>query len=130
MICKSTALCLFDQADVQQDIVANAFVDHHPVTAITPNTSMEFCITDGDAYLDLDDIQVLLHLYITKDKAFDKGSDRVSFVNMPIASVFKDVYLKIASTQLKGGYYLYPYIAYLSSFLQFHQSAKKTHKQA
>lgn len=37
MTCWSTALDLFDQADAQQDILSNFFVDYHQITAITSN---------------------------------------------------------------------------------------------
>ena len=132
MSCKSTALCLFDEQDVQMDITGNIVNEYYPQNAITPGTPIEFQVLGTpDDYIDLGDIQILLRLKIkrTDAKAFD-ANDNVAFVNLPIASVFQDVFLKIGDTQVEGGQHVYPYNAYLSSLLQFHPSAKQTHMQA
>ena len=133
MSVKSTALTLFDDADVQMDITRNVRVDYYPVHNIIPNAPIEFNITGSpDEYIDLGDIRILLHLkIIKKDKtAWDLAKDKVAFINQPVSSIFQDVFLKIADNQVEGGQHLYPYNAYLSSLLQFHPSAKKTHMQA
>ena len=131
MTCKSTALCLFDEKNVQMDITGNAVHTFHPVTAITGTAPIEFHITAGDTYLDLGDLQVLLHLKITKSKGtFDASTDKISFVNLPISSIFQDVHLSLGDTEIEGGQHHYPYNGYLSTLLQFHPSAKKTHLEA
>ena len=132
MSVKSTALTLFDDADVQMDITRSVRVDYYPVHNIIANAPIEFNITGSpDEYIDLGDIRILLHLKITKkDKKPWAGTEKVAFINQPISSIFQDVFLKIADNQVEGGQHLYPYNAYLSSLLQFHPSAKKTHMQA
>ena len=115
------------------DIVSNTMTDFHPTHNISPNSPIEFLIRGtSDSYIDLGDLRVLLHLKIqrTDGKAFDAGTDSVNFVNLPLASVFQDVFVKIADTQVEGGQHAYPYNGYLSSLLQFHPSAKTTHMQA
>ena len=132
MSIKSTALTLFDDADVQMDITRGVRVDYYPTHNITPGAPLEFNIPGTpDEYVDLGDIRILLHLQIKRKdgKGFD-GSEKVAFINQPISSCFQDVFLKIADNQVEGGQHLYPYNAYLSSLLQFHPSAKKTHMQA
>ena len=130
MSCKSSALCLFDDQDVQMDISGNALHTYHPITAITGMAPIEFRITAGDTYIDLGDLQVLLHIKITKAKTAFDSSDKVSFVNLPISSIFQDVHLSFGDIEVEGGQHLYPYNGYLSSLLQFHPSAKKTHMEA
>lgn len=133
MSIKSTALCLFDDADVQMDITRTVRIDFYPAHNISPGAPIEFKIAGTpDEYIDLGDIRILLHLKIKKTdgKAWDAATDKVAFINQPISSCFQDVFLKIADTQVEGGQHLYPYNAYLSSLLQFHPSAKKTHMQA
>ncbi len=133
MSCKSTALCLFDEQDVQMDIVSNNVVDFHPLNNIVEGAPLEFIINGTpEEYIDLGDMKILLQLQIVKTNgvAFDVSKDKVNFVNLPIASVFQDVFLKIGDTQVEGGQHLYPYNAYLSTLLQFHPSAKKTHLTA
>ena len=132
MSVKSTALTLFDDADVQMDITRSVRVDYYPVHNIIANAPIEFNIAGSpDEYIDLGDIRILLHLKMTKkDKKAWTAADKVAFINQPISSIFQDVFLKIADNQVEGGQHLYPYNAYLSSLLQFHPSAKKTHMQA
>lgn len=132
MSCKSSALCLFDEQDVQMDIINTVVTDFHPQNTITSGGPIEFVVLGTpDDYIDLGDIRMLLRLSIKKTdgKAWD-ADDKVSFVNLPIASVFQDVFLKIGDTQVEGGQHVYPYNAYLSTLLQFHPSAKKTHLQS
>ena len=132
MTCKSTALCLFDEADVQMDIIRSIRVDYYPETNITPGAPIEFRIPGTpDEYIDLGDIRILMHLKITnKDGTNLIAGAKVGFINQPLSSCFQDVFLKIADTQVEGGQHLYPYNAYLSTLLQFHPSAKRTHLEA
>ena len=133
MSCKSSALCLFDDQEVQMDIVSNKMTDYHPTHIISPNTPIEFLIRGTpDDYIDLADLRILLRLKIKKTdgKAWDAATDKVNFVNLPLASVFQDVFLTIGDSQVEGGQHAYPYNGYLSSLLQFHPSAKNTHMQA
>ena len=130
---KSTALTLFDDADIQMDIERNTRVIFYPIHNIVPGAPIEFHIPGtSDEYMDIGDMNILLQLKIIKKdkKAWDAAADDVAFINMPISSVFQDVFLYLKDTQVEGGQHLYPYNAYLSSLLQFHPSAKKTHMQS
>ena len=132
MSCKSSALCIFDEQDVQMDILGNVVTDFHPTNPISPSAPIEFLIRGTpDDYLDLGDMRILLQLKIIKTdgNAWDADDD-VNFINQPISSMFQDVFLKIGNTQVEGGQHAYPYNAYLSTLLQFHPSAKNTHMQA
>ena len=132
MSIKSTALCLFDDADVQMDITGCSRVDFYPVHSITQGSPIEFQIPGtADEYIDLGDMTILLQLQITKkDKKKWEATDDAAFINLPISSCFQDVFFKISEKQVEGGQHLYPYNGYISSLLQFHPSAKKTHMEA
>lgn len=130
---KSTALCLFDDADVQMDITGSNIVEYYPAHGYGQyNTPIEFKIPGSpDEYIDLGAMTVLVHLKIQKvDKTKMEATDDVAFTNLTIGSCFQDVFLKISEKQVEGGQHLYPYNAYIQSLLQFHPSAKKTHMQA
>jgi len=126
-------LCLFDEQDVQTDISGTTIVDYHPLTSLSSGGPIEFHVPgSSDEYIDLNDTQLKLRVKITKKdgKPIDNSSDKVCLVNLPIGSLFQDVFLSIGDTQVEGGQHCYPYNAYISSLLQFHPSAKKTHMQA
>lgn len=133
MTCKSSALCLFDEKDVQMDITGTVVTDYHPINTLTAGAPIEFQILGtSDDYIDLGDLRILLQLKIIKNdkKAWATASDKVNFINLPISSVFQEVFMSINDTQVEGGQHLYPYNGYISSLLQFHPSAKQTHMQA
>ena len=133
MDCKSSALCIFDEQDVQTDITGTTVVDYYPLTSLSAGGPIEFHVPGStDEYLDLNDIQLKVHVKITKKDgtAIDNAKDKVCLVNQPLSSLFQDVFLTIGDTQVEGGQHCYPYNGYLSSLLQFHPSAKKTHMQA
>jgi hypothetical protein len=133
MNCKNTGLCLFDEQDVQVDIRGKVITDYHPINTISPGAPIEFQILGvPDDYIDLGDIRMLLRVKIKKTdgKPWDSAADKVNFINLPLSSVFQDVFVQLGDTQIEGGQHLYPYNAYLSSLLQFHPSAKKTHMEA
>jgi len=130
--CKPTSLCLFDEQDVQTDIISNVVTDYHPITTITSGGPIEFYIPGSvDEYIDLNDLNLLVHAQILKaDGKALENTDKVCFVNQPLSSLFQDIFLTIGDKQVEGGQHCYPYNGYLSSLLQFHPSAKKTHMQA
>ena len=133
MECKSSGLCLFDDQDVQTDILGNSIVDYHPVTIISHGAPIEFFVPGTtDEYIDMSDINLLVHVKLTKKdgKPVVAADDKVALVNQPLSSLFQDVFLTIGDTQVEGGQHCYPYNAYISSLIQFHPSAKKTHMQA
>ena len=126
---KSEALCLFDEKDVQLDITGNIQTDYHPTTSLTSGGPIEFFVpgTIGE-YVDLSDMQLFVRARILQStgKALT-AKDDVTFINQPISSLFQDVYFMIHDKQVEGGQHCYPYNGYISSLLQFHPSAKKTH---
>ena len=132
MDCKTESLCLFDEKQVQLDITGNVVTDYHPLTSLTAGGPIEFHIPGTvDEYIDLNDIQLLVRVRIVRSDGTNlDATDKVAFVNQPIASLFQDVFVSIGDKQIEGGQHCYPYNAYLSSLLQFHPSAKKTHMQA
>lgn len=133
MECKNASLCLFDEQDVQTDIIGNNIVDYHPITSLSAGGPIEFYVSGTtDEYIDCGDINLLVNVKITKPDGsnIDSTKDKVCLVNQGISSIFQDVFLSIGDTQVEGGQHCYPYNGYLSSLLQFHPSAKKTHMQS
>ena len=130
MDCKSTALCLFDEKLVQSDIISNTLVDYHPKTSITGGGPIEFEIPGSpDEYIDLQDTRLLLQLQIKHPDGsdLDAAKDVVCFANNVASTVFQEANFFINNIQVEGGQHLYPYKAYLSTLLQFHPVAKKSH---
>ena len=132
MECKTESLCLFDEKQVQVDITGNIITDYHPVTTLTAGGPIEFKIPGSvDEYIDLADTQLLVRAQILRSDGTNlQADDNVAFINQPISSLFQDVFVSLSNKQIEGGQHCYPYNGYLSSLLQFHPSAKKTHMEA
>jgi hypothetical protein len=81
----------------------------------------------------MNDINLEIRVKLSKiaggTKSEVTAADSVALVNQPISSLFQDVFLSIGDKQIEGGQHAYPYNGYLSTLLQFHPSAKKTHLQ-
>lgn len=129
---KCASLCLFDEQNVQSDISGNIITPYYPLTSLSSNGPIEFNIPGSvDEYVDLNDINLLVHAKIVKSDGSDIAkTDPVCFVNQPLSSLFQDAFLTMGDKQVEGGQHCYPYNGYLSSVLQFHPSAKKTHMTA
>ena len=130
---KSSALCLFDERAIQSDIRSNFSTPFYPKTNITPGAPIEFEINGTpDEYVDLAEsrLQVKIKLVKTDATAWDKAADKVALINLPIASIFQDVFLTLGDMAVEGGQHMYPYNAYLSTLLNFHPSAKKVQLEA
>ena len=130
---KSSALCLFDEPSIQTDIKRNFNTQHYPKTNITPGAPIEFEISKTpNEYINLANTRLNLKIKIVKTDgtAWDAAKDSVAFENLPIASLFEDVFLYLNGTQIQGGQHMYPYNAYLSTLINYHPSAKTTHLEA
>ena len=132
---KTSGLLLFDEQDIQTDIIGNSCVDYHPITSLSSGGPIEFFVPGAsDEYIDVSDIHLEICIKVQKVEAGKVSdladADKAALINQPISSLFQDVYFSIGDKQVEGGQHLYPYTAYLCSLLQFHPSAKKTHMEA
>ena len=129
--CHNSALCIFDQQPVQTDVLKSYIMDFYPVNSLDGDGPIDFNVKgEADEYIDLNDINLNLHVKITKaDGNKLAATDLTAFVNLPIASMFKDVVVNVNDTQIHGGEYHYPYTTYLQTVTQFQKQAQKTHMQ-
>ena len=94
MQCRNSALCLFDKQPYQSDILSNTIVEYYPRNSISGDVPIEFDIKGGgDTYVDLNDINLKVVIKVTKvdGKDIDNSADKVTPINLPIASLFNDV---------------------------------------
>ena len=130
MNCINSGLCIFDKRPIQTDIEDTKFQKYYPTHTIEQGGPIEFLI-DGqsESYIDLQDIFLNLQYRIKKADGSNirKADDKVAPINLPIASLFRDVSVIVGEKQIEGGNSLYPYTSYLKSLLQFQSQAKKTH---
>ena len=67
MECKNSALCLFDEQDIQADIIGNSCVDYHPTTSLTSGGPIEFYVPgSSDEYIDLSNIYLEVTVKLSK----------------------------------------------------------------
>lgn len=129
MECRNSALCVFDKQAVQTDVLKSTVVEYHPINTLTGDAPIDFEVPgSGDDYIDLNDINLRLTVQITKGDGTNlAAADKVALVNLGIASLFSDVAVKVGDTQVQGGEFNYPYIAYFQTAVQFQKQAQKTH---
>ena len=129
MDCKNSALCIFDEPDLQTDVIKNGITDYYPITSISSGGPIEFHIPgNSEEYIDTNDINLHIKFKVTKADGTDiAGGDKVGLNNLAIASLFKDVILTLGETQIEGGQQNYPYKAYFKTVMQFQPHAQKSH---
>jgi len=129
----NSALCFFDSPPHQTDIISSTIVDIVPTTNIDGNQQpIQFDIpANPQDYIDCQSIDLELCIQIKKTDGtnIDSSKDKVGLANLPIASLFSDVYLILNDKQIEGGDRAYPYGAYIHTMTQFQKQAKQSHLQ-
>ena len=128
MECKNSALCIFDGVPVQTDIMRSYVEPYYPISGL--NGPIEFAIEGNtEDYIDSNDIYLYAQYRILKADGTKPtaGTDKVATINLPLASLFKDVSLVVGAEQIEGGQQSYPYLAYFPTLLQMHPAAQKSH---
>lgn len=75
MNCKPSTLCVFDDQDVQTDIISNVITDYHPTTSISSGGAIEFFIPGSvDEYIDFSDLNLQIQAKILKPDGKAIGS--------------------------------------------------------
>lgn len=130
---RNSALLIFDKKSIQTDI--QEYFDE-TVTASTdpknnPTSPIEFHIKgNSTTYIDLAQTYLYLKVKVLHgDNSKIEDADKVALTNLPIASLFSDVYLTLNEGQIEGGAGFYPYKAYLSTLMNMHPAAKMSHFQ-
>lgn len=128
---KNSFLCLFDKPSVQTDVLSNHRVKYYPLSTLSVGSPIEFHIEGtGDEYIDPNDIYLHVRFKVLKSDGTDiTASDKVGLNNLAIATLFQDVSLTAGDIQIEGGQQNYAYLAYISTMLQFHPSAQRSHMQ-
>ena len=124
-------LALFNERAVQTDIQSEKIVDYHPRSAESGGP-FEFIIAgSGDEYIDLNKIDVNIKFKILKaDGSAIAAADEVGINNLGIATIFRDVTLTVAESQIEGGQQDYAYKSYFRTVAQFHPAAQVSHMRA
>ena len=117
---------LLDEKRIQVDTTRNVVANYFTLTSLTSAGPIEFHIPGTvDEYIDLNDIQLLVRMKITKNdgKSFH-STDKVAFINQPFSCLCRDGFVTIGNEQVEGSQHCNPYNAYLTSLLQFHAFTK------
>lgn len=129
---KNSALCIFDRPAVQTDFVTNYTKSYFPINTLQTDGPLEFVIEgNSEEYIDVNDIKLYLQLKITKADGTDLAAgDSCALINLPIASLFRDVSLHLGTKQIEGGQMCYPYLGYFNTVMQFTPEAQASHMQS
>lgn len=131
MEAKNSFLCLFDKPSVQTDVSSNHRVKHYPLSGLSVGAPIELKIEGtGDEYIDPCDIYLYVRFKVLKsDGSNITAADKVGLNNLGIATLFQDVSLTAGDIQIEGGQQNYSYLSYMTTLLQFHPAAQKSHMQ-
>lgn len=106
------------------------WVDIYPVNTLSATAPIEFYINgSNDEFLDLNNtmLQIKVKIVNATGDADLTNVDVVAPINNWLHSMFSDVSLSLAGTQIEGGNYHYPYKAYLINLFTHNIGSKKNH---
>lgn len=112
-------LNLFEPSTHEIGVEKSHFIDFHPIGSLTtPDAPIEFdCHASSEDYTDL--AATMLHLTcritrtINNAPLTNEDDANVALSNLPLASLFRDVTVKLNQRVVSGGDQLYPYRAML-----------------
>ena len=120
----------FEPINKQIVLEKSQWVDIYPVNTLSATAPIEFYINgSNDEFLDLNNtmLQIKAKIVNANGDADLTNVDVVAPINNWLHSMFSDVSLTLAGTQIEGGNYHYPYKAYLINLLTHNDGSKSTH---
>ena len=114
---------------LQQSIITDDFDQEYlPVNSIQLYAQIEFSIKSADnCYLDLDKSRFIVRVKITKATGTDIDNNvRAAPVNLLLHSLFREISAELNDTLTSDSNPLYPYRAYLETFLNYSEETQST----
>lgn len=126
--CALSDLDLFTPAFEQSDIESGDYEDVYPITKLEDNGPIEFVLKNGtDKFIDIVNSYLKLSAKITKPDGTDlDDTDKASFINYPIASLFSQVDFYLGDVLITSSSNTYAFRAILETILNYGEDAKKS----
>jgi hypothetical protein len=128
----TTKCKLFSVPPTQTSVVDGFWRDYHPLTLITGDGQVEFCIqNNGESYIDLSQIYLELEVNVTQADG-NPFADGVSCVphNLMLHTMWSDVTVQFNDATVSSDSANYGYRSYIDTLLSYGEAAKKSHLQA
>lgn len=120
-------LDLFSVPSTQDSIEEGHLVSYRPISTITSNSPIEFCVTNnGENYIDLSQTLLYLKVKITKVADHDVIPD-VGPTNNFMHSLFSQVDVTLNGKSVTPPSHHYAYRAMISNLLNYGKDAKNSH---
>ena len=126
MECNLSDTDLFTPAYVQSDIESGTVEEIHPITSFDDNGPVEFFIKNAtDQFIDLANTDLKIKTRLVKADGTNLAeTDKVAFVNYPIASIFNQLDVYFGEVLISSSNNTYPFRAVLETLLNFGADAK------
>ncbi len=121
--CTMSQLDLFSVPPTQTSILDGKWVDHHPISTITDQSPIEFCITAGDDYLDLSETYLAIRAKIVNNDGTDIADQAaVGPTNLFLHSLFNQVDVSLNGRLVSQSSSTYPYRAMIETLLSYQRN--------
>ena len=116
---------------MQQNITDNEFNrEYAPVTTIQHGAQIEFMVKGSNyLYLDLNNSRLHALAKITNSDGTNIEANTVGPINLPLHSMFREIFLELNGRNMSETIPLYPYRAYLETLLNFSKETQDTRLQ-
>ncbi|XP_066911110.1 uncharacterized protein F54H12.2-like [Clytia hemisphaerica] len=119
---------LFTPAFVQSDIQSGTFEEIYPITKLEDNGPLEFSIKNAtDMFIDFANTYLRIKVRLLKgDGTLHAVTDKASFVNYPIASLFSQLDVYLGGTLVRSSNNTYAYRSIIETLLNYGPDAKES----
>ncbi|XP_066926649.1 uncharacterized protein F54H12.2-like [Clytia hemisphaerica] len=119
---------LFTPAFVQSDIQSGTFEEIYPITKLEDNGPLEFSIKNAtDMFIDFANTYLRIKVRLLKgDGTLHAVTDKASFVNYPIASLFSQLDVYLGGTLVSSSNNTYAYRSIIETLLNYGPDAKES----
>ena len=122
--CTMSQLDLFSVPPAQTSIVDGKWVDHHPISTLTDQAPIEFCVTGGDEYIDLSECFLTVRAKVTNADGMDIVEEAaVGPTNLFLHSLFSQIDVSLNGRLVSQSSSTYPYRSLLETLLSYQKGA-------
>jgi hypothetical protein len=121
-------LDLFSVPPTQESVEAGHFMSYRPISSITSNAPIEFCVSNsGSDYIDVSQIYLYLKVKIHKKSTATVDEDDIGPVNNFMHSLFSQVDVLLNGKTITPPSNQYAYRSYITNLLNYGRDAKESH---
>ena len=129
--CASEALDLFSSPYVERTLDRSYVTEVNPQNALSSSSSsIRFVIAPSDDFTDISETLVEVKVKITtvdgKKVGAIAAANSYGLINLPLATLFQNLTIKVGQTVISNSYSTYPYLSFFQTLMSYEEASRDT----